>query len=285
MQMEFGVGNFPTFDGMSPGPLARMVEDHGLSALFFPDHTHVPATQEFPGRDHAPHRYVAIYDLYVAMTAAAVATRKLRIGSAVCLVVQRDPIVTAKTVASIDHLSGGRVEFGVAGGWARAEMENHGVTFSSRMSLLRERVEAIKSMWTQREASYHGEHVNFDRIWVEPKPAQRPHPPILIGGDGPGVIDRVLRYGDGWFPNYGLPTHSDPVVTDALVERIQELHARADRPLEVQVIGLPPDPALLERLQAVDVRRASHWLPSGARFKVERALETWTAAINDFNGT
>jgi probable F420-dependent oxidoreductase len=276
--MEFGVGYFPTHDGVAPGPLARLLEERGQDALFFAEHTHIPASRESPYREGAnlPRKYWHCYDLFVALTAAAAATARLRVASGVCLVVERDPIITAKEVASVDHLSGGRVEFGVGAGWNREEMRNHGTDPRRRMAVLRERVEAMKAIWTQDEASYAGEHVSFERIWSYPKPAQRPHPPVLVGGDGPTVLDRVLAFGDGWFPNYRG--------NNSIFERVKELRSRADRPLEVQMLSVPADPAVLERLESNGVRRANHWLPSGPRDTVERALDGWEDAIAQFTG-
>src|SRR3954454_2696770 len=200
--MEFGVGYFPTHTGMSPGAVARMAEERGFTSLHFAEHTHIPASREsqWPGGDELPQKYWHSLDLFVALTDAAAATQRLRIGSGICLIIERDPITTAKEVASIDWLSGGRLEFGVGAGWNREEMANHGTDARKRMAVMRERVEAMKAIWTQDEATYEGEHVSFERIWSWPKPAQRPHPPILIGGEGPTVLDRVLAFGDAWFP-------------------------------------------------------------------------------------
>ena len=182
--MDFGVGYFPTHDGIGPGPLARLVEERGQDALVFAEHTHIPASREsaWPGGGDLPPKYWHCYDLFVALTAAAAATSRLRIGSGICLVIERDPIVTAKEVASVDHLSGGRFEFGVGAGWNREEMANHGTDPRRRMAVMRERVEAMKAIWTQDEAEYHGKQVDFDPIWCWPKPVQQPHPPILLGG-------------------------------------------------------------------------------------------------------
>jgi probable F420-dependent oxidoreductase len=271
--MEFGVGYFPTHDGMSPAAVARLVEERGQDALFFAEHTHIPASRESPySGGELPPKYWHCYDLFVALTAAALATSRLRVGSGICLVVERDPITTAKEVASIDHLSGGRLEFGVGAGWNREEMRNHGTDPRIRMDLLRERVEAMTAIWTQDEASYHGKYVDFERIWSYPKPAQRPRPPVLVGGAGPGVLDRVLAFGDGWFPNYG----------PGVVERVAELRARADRPVEVQMISVPCVASVLERLAKAGVRRAVHWLPSGPLSRVERDLSAWEDAIAQF---
>ena len=275
--MEFGIGFFPTHDAIGPGPLARLVEQHGQQALFFAEHTHIPASREtpYPGGE-LPRKYWHCYDLFVALTAAAAATSRLRIGSGVCLVIERDPIVTANEVASIDHLAGGRFEFGVGAGWNREEMRNHGTDPRVRMAVLRERVEAMKAIWTQEEATYSGRHVAFERIWSYPKPAQRPYPPVLVGGDGPTVLDRVLSFGDGWFPNYGR--------ADELFARVEELRARADRPIEIHFMGLPADPRHLERAEQAGVHRVLHWLPSAGRSRVEQALERWEAAIAELHG-
>ncbi len=275
--MDIGVGFFPTHDAIDPASMARLAEDRGFESLFFAEHTHIPAARTTPapgGRD-LPRKYWHTYDLFVAMTAAAVATSRLRVGSGICLVVERDPITTAKEVASIDALSGGRVEFGVGAGWNREEMQNHGTDPRTRMALLAERVEAMKAIWTEDEASYHGRYVSFDRIWSWPKPAQRPHPPVLVGGLGPTVLDRVLAFGDAWLPNYGPPD---------LLDRIAELRARADRPIEVDVMSAPADPAVLEQLERAGVRRVIRWLPSAGRGPVERAMDRYEDAVARLHG-
>jgi len=275
--MDFGVGYFPTHDGMSPGAVARFVEERGQSALFFAEHTHIPASRESPwtGGRELPQKYWHCYDLFVALTHAAAATSRLRVGSGVCLVVERDPIITANEVASIDQLSGGRLEFGVGAGWNREEMSNHGTDPRKRMAVMRERVEAMQAIWTQQEASYSGEFVNFDSIWSEPKPAQRPHPPILVGGSGPTVLDRVLAFGDSWFPNY----------RDLDDARVEELRALADRHIDIDVIGMPPKAEAIEHCARLGVRRTNIWLPTGGRSTVEHNLEKWEAAIAEFTGT
>ena len=211
----------------------------------------------------------------MALTAAAAATSRLRIASGICLVIERDPITTAKEVASVDAISGGRMEFGVGAGWNREEMRNHGTDPRVRMEVMRERVEAMKAIWTQDEASYHGKHVDFDRIWSWPKPAQRPHPPVLVGGNGPTVLDRVLSFGDAWLPNN---TGED------LLARARELWARADRPIEVIVMGAPAKAAVLDEFAKAGVRRVVRWIPSATLGPVERALDRWEDAIAELNG-
>jgi len=222
-----------------------------------------------------PRKYAHTYDLFVAVTAALTVTSRLRVGSGICLLVERDPIITAKEVASVDFLSGGRFEFGVGAGWNREEMANHGTDPRRRMAILRERVEAMKAIWTSDEASYAGEHVCFERIWSWPKPAQRPHPPVLVGGNGPGVLDRVLAFGDAWFPNHDRGD---------VLERAAELRARADRPIGLMVMGVPAEAKVLEAYAAAGFRRAVHWLPSAARGPVERALDRYEDAVAEFNG-
>jgi len=275
--MDTGIGFFATSDAMDPGSLARLVEERGHESLFFAEHTHIPASRETPyaGGGELPRKYAHTFDLFVTLTAAAVATTKLRIGSGICLVIERDPIITAKEVASVDVLSGGRLEFGVGAGWNREEMANHGTDPRRRMAILRERVEAMKAIWTQDEASYAGEHVAFERVWSWPKPAQRPHPPVLVGGNGPTVFDRVLAYGDAWFPNYARGD---------VVDRAAELRARADRPIDLMVMGIPADPAALERFERAGFRRAVHWLPSAGRGPVERALDRYETAVAELHG-
>ena len=276
--MDFGVGYFPTHDGVDPATFARLVEERGHRSLFFPEHTHIPASREtpYPAGGELPRVYSHTYDLFVSLAAAATATSTLRIASGICLVIERDPIVTAKEVASVDHLSGGRLDFGVGAGWNREEMRNHGTDPRTRMELMAERVEAMKAIWTQDEASYQGQYVNFERIWSWPKPVQRPHPPVLVGGNGPTVLDRVLRFGDGWMPNN---TGED------LIRRAQELWARADRPLEVIVMGAPAKAEQLEQFERAGIGRAVRWIPSTALGPAEKALERWELAMAEFQGT
>jgi probable F420-dependent oxidoreductase len=277
--MDFGIGYFPTHDAVSPGAVARLVEEHGHESLFFAEHTHIPASREtpYPGGGELPRRYFHTYDLFVALTAAAEATSTLRVGSGICLITERDPIITAKEVASIDHLSGGRFEFGVGAGWNREEMRNHGTEPRTRMRLMAERVDAIKTIWTQNEASYHGQFVNFERIWSWPKPAQRPHPPVLVGGSGPTVLERVLAFGDAWFPNYERGAGD-------IITRANELRGRADRPIDLMVMGVPAEAAELEQLQLAGCRRVLHWIPSAGLAPIEQELERWASAIAELTG-
>jgi probable F420-dependent oxidoreductase len=277
--MQFGTAYFPTHDAMGPAPLARLLEDHGQESLFVAEHSHTPASREtpYPGGGELPRKYNHTYDPFVALTAAATVTTRLRIGTGICLVNQRDPIITAKEVASLDDISGGRFEFGVGAGWNREEMRNHGTDPRTRMKLVAERVHAMQEIWTHDAASFHGDFVNFDDIWVWPKPAQRPYPPVLVGGGGPTVSDRVLDFGDAWFPNWGE-------VAEDLEVRTQELRDRAERPIDVMVMGAPADTAVLARCEELGVSRVTHWLPSAGRGPVEAELERWESAIAELLG-
>jgi probable F420-dependent oxidoreductase len=277
--MDIGVAVFATPDTVAPGPLARLVEERGFESLFFPEHTHIPADRRtpYPAGGELPRKYAHTYDLFVALTAAAAATTRLRVGSGICLVNQRDPITTAKAVASVDHLSGGRLEFGIGAGWNREEMENHGTDPRTRMRLVADRVLAMKAIWGQDEASYDGEFVKFDRIWSWPKPAQWPHPPILLGGNGPTVEDRVLAYGDAWMPNYlGR--------SDDLIARGKALQARADRPIQLVLMGGTPKASMMERYESGGFRRMVFWLPSAGRGPIERELDRIETAVAELHG-
>jgi probable F420-dependent oxidoreductase len=273
--MKHGVFMFPSHDAIDPGSLGRLVEDAGFDSLFFPDHTHIPSSRltPFPGGGELGREYSHNLDVFVAMTAAAAATTRLLVGSGICLLAQRDPIVCAKAIASIDHLSGGRAVFGVGGGWNREEMENHGTDPATRFELLRERAEAVRAIWMEDEASYHGRFVDFDAIWSWPKPVQRPHPPILLAGNGKAAIDRVLDWADGWIP---LPFPGLP-------ERIAELKRRAGdvgRDVSATVFGIPCERQALEEHEAAGADRLVFHLDPGPRDHVERQVETILAVIS-----
>jgi probable F420-dependent oxidoreductase len=212
----------------------------------------------------------------------AAATERIRIGTAICLLVERDPIITAKQVASLDRLSGGRFLFGIGAGWNLEEMRSHGTEPDTRFRLLRERVEACKALWAEEVASYHGEFVDFDEIVCRPAPLQQPHPPIMVGGNGPTVHRRVLAYGDAWFPNRIPP--DDAMI--ARVEELQRLGEQAGRGRIPVTIQIPPkDLAVLERYEEAGVTRAVHMLRAGdaaARDSAERKLDEWAARIQAY---
>ena len=251
--MEFGLMMFPSDEAVDPVTLGRAAEDAGFESLFFPEHTHIPASREsaWPGGGELPREYSHPYDPFVALSAVAARTERLRIGTGICLVVERDPITLAKEVASLDRLSDGRFEFGIGAGWNREEMRTTAPTRAPRMAVMRERVLAMREIWTQDEPEFHGEHVDFDPLWSWPKPVQQPYPPVLVGGDGPTVFDRVLEYGDAWFPNTrdieGLP------------RRIAELRRRGAESgrerIPVTYFGARPDDGVVDALRRAGVDR------------------------------
>jgi probable F420-dependent oxidoreductase len=271
--VERGLALFPTEYSVQPGDIARLAEERGFDQLLFTEHTHIPASREtpWPGGAELPPEYSRVYDPFIALSFAAAATERLRIGTGVCLVNQHHPIALAKIVASLDRLSGGRFIFGVGAGWNREEMANHGIDPQRRFSSMRERVEAMRAIWTSDEAEYHGEHVDFAPIWSWPKPLQDPHPPVVLGGVGPKVIDRVLRYADEWMPN----RIESP---EWLKERIDELRERAGRHVRVGVFGAKPEERAIERLRWAGVDYvlfyvSSDWDPG----EVERKLDEFAA--------
>jgi probable F420-dependent oxidoreductase len=274
--MKFGVAIFPTEYAISMTELAPAAELLGFESLWVAEHSHIPASREsaWPGGADLPKQYWHTLDPFVALTAAALASKTLRVATGICLVVQRDPIHTAKQVASLDHLSNGRFLFGIGAGWNREEMAGHGTEFDSRFRLMRERVEAMKAIWTQDEAEYHGEMVDFGPIWCWPKPIQKPYPPILLGGSGPNVLKRVVAYADGWMPNRG-----DDLVR---IPELLELAKRAGRgPIPVTTYP-KADPAEIERAAKAGVERCIYYLPSDSRDQALARLQELAALIRPF---
>lgn len=272
--MRLGLAIFPTLDTPPPDELARMAEERGFESLWFPEHTHIPASREtpYPAGGELPPEYSRTHDPFVALTAAAAATSTLLLGTGICLVVERDPITTAKAVASLDHLSDGRLLFGVGAGWNREEMADHGTDPRTRMRLMAERMDAMKAIWTQDEASYHGEFVDFERIWSWPKPLQRPHPPVYVGGNGPTVLDRVLAFGDAWLPNV--------IDDDTLLAQIEQLRERSGRPdFPVSLNAAPRRPERLARYAEAGVERAIFYLPQRDRAGLEERLDKDAALL------
>lgn len=262
--MEFGVYMFPTDYAIRPDDLARAVEARGFESLWFPEHTHIPASRKtpWPGGADLPPEYWHTYDPFIALTAAAAVTTTLRLGTGICLVMERDPITTAKEVASLDQLSHGRFIFGIGGGWNAEEMADHGTNFRHRWRVLRENVLAMKEIWTREEAEFHGEFVNFDRMWSYPKPAQKPHPPIYMGGDGPTTFDRVLEFADGWMPIGGRPAAGASL--GEKIATLKERWAQAGKDpetLPITVFGARPQADLIRRLAQDGVTRVLFSVP------------------------
>jgi probable F420-dependent oxidoreductase len=281
--MQFGVFIFPTDFTMSIVDFARAAEDHSFESLWVPEHTHIPVSRRspWPGGPDLPREYTHALDPFVALGAAAAVTTRLRLGTGVCLVIERDPISLAKEVATVDYVSGGRFLFGIGGGWNLEEMENHGTDPARRWLVLRERVLAMKCIWTQDEAEYHGTFVNFDPIWQWPKPVQQPHPPIIVGGNGPRTLKRVIEYGDGWAPIVGR----GPELTDRMAE-LARLAAEAGRePIPVTIFSLRgTDERTVERYLAAGASRFVFGLPAASSDVVMPELERFARMARSFEG-
>ena len=251
------------------------MQDRGFESLFWAEHTHIPVrTRRADGR---PARgYADTYDPFVALAAVAAVTTTLRVGTSVCLVTQRDPITTAKEVASLDRLAGGRFLFGVGAGWNRPELANHGTDPVTRMAVLADRVRAMREIWGNDEAEYHGAHVDFDPIWSWPKPVQRPHPPVLVGGNGPGTEDRVLAFGDGWLPQCGPLADVEELARRAAALRRRAADAGRG-PVPITLFGAVPEPGMLDAFAAAGVDRCLLALPSLVPGEALATLDGWAA--------
>ncbi len=277
--MHIGVFIFATDYSIDIRELAGALEERGFESLFLPEHTHIPVSRKspWPGGGPLPKEYAHTYDPFVALSFAASATKKLKLGTGICLVAQRDPIVTAKSVASLDRLSGGRFIFGIGGGWNVDEMENHGARYETRFKLLRENVLAMKALWTEDEASFHGDFVNFDPAWSYPKPAQTPHPPIILGGETQYTLRRVVEFCDGWFPRAGAKFEPAEGMS-----RLRQAAAEAGRDmatLSVNVFRAPTDKKALAAYSEAGVTRAILQLPSAGRDEVLKLLDTYAPLL------
>jgi probable F420-dependent oxidoreductase len=268
--MDFGAAMFFTDYAMGPAELGRALEARGFESIWAPEHSHIPSSRAtpFPQGGELPKKYYDAMDPFVTLTAAAVATETLKIGTGVCLVAQRDPIQTAKLVASIDQISRGRFLFGVGGGWNAEEMADHGTVFKTRVA-------AMKAIWTEAEPEYHGQLVDFPKMRTWPKPMQKPHPPVIVGGAFPYAARRALAYGDGWVPHAGRPQYAD--VTDFLPQ-FREMAADAGRSLDsvpVTVFGVPEDPDRLKLYRDREIARVVVSLPSAKADEILPALDRW----------
>jgi probable F420-dependent oxidoreductase len=277
--MHVGICIFATDYAIRIDELAREAEQRGFESLFVPGHTHIPASRRtpFPGGEPIPREYSHTHDPFVSLMAAAAATKRLRVGTGICLLIERDTITTAKSVASLDVLSGGRFEFGIGGGWNIEVMENHGTEAATRFKRLHEQVLAMKEIWTKDAAEFHGKFVNFDPLWAWPKPQQRPHPPILLGGESVHTLQRVVDICDGWFPRGRGP--------EVIVPGIEELKRRAARAgrdvktISISVFGAKADQATLDQYAKGGVTRAILRLPSEGRDKILPLLDQYAKLI------
>ena len=261
--LKFGISLFFTDYALHPAALARELEQRGFESVWSGEHSHIPVALKtpFPGEGGVKKHYYDVMDPFVTLTAAACATTTLKIGTGVCLVAQRDPIQTAKLVASLDQVSGGRFIFGVGDGWNQEEIENHGTVFATRHKRARESIEAMKQIWTETKAEYHGEFVRFDPMMTWPKPLQKPHPPILVGGSFPYSARRAIRYGDGWMPS--APKGATDILE--IVPRFRQMAAEAGRdPASMPITAWYPaqDQDLMERYRDLGLERAVFTVPS-----------------------
>jgi probable F420-dependent oxidoreductase len=275
--MKFGISTFVTDEGIRPEALGRAVEERGFDSVLLAEHSHIPVSREspYPGGGELPRKYLRTLDPFIALTAVASATSNLLLGTGIALLIQRDLIHTAKEVASLDLLSGGRVLFGVGVGWNREEMSNHGTEPTTRGSLIDEQLAALKEIWTNDEAKFHGEFVDFDPIWAWPKPVQKPHPPIYIGGESPAAVERLLKYGDGWLPRSHVPT--------AEIVRVREWLTEQGRPnVPFTIFGAGTDPRMLAGYAEAQVERVAFLLETEPETETLKRLDELAAVADSY---
>ena len=271
--MRVGAFYFPADYGINMAELAKALEDRGFDSLFVPEHTHIPASRKspFPGGGELPKRYSHTHDPFVALSFAAAATKKLKLGTGILLVPQHEPIVTAKAIASLDQLSGGRFIFGIGGGWNVEEMEDHGAKYQTRFKQMREHVLPMKELWTKEEASFDGEFVKFDRVWSWPKPALQPHPPVILGGETDHTLRRVIEYCDGWFPR---PRGGFDVVKGVThLRQMAEKAGRDPSTITTIVFGSANDAKVLESYDKAGIQSALLAIPDDSRDEILRYLD------------
>ena len=278
--MHKGVFFFPTDYAIEVPELAQELENRGFESLFLCEHTHIPTSRRspFPGGGELPRHYIRTHDPFVALSFAASVTKNLKLGTGICLVIQRDPIVTANTIASLDMLSGGRFIFGAGGGWNLEEMENHGTDPGTRFKLLRERLLAMKAMWTEEEASFRGDYVNIEPSWCYPKPVQTPHPPIILGGETVHTLRRVVEFCDGWLPR-AAPAGA-PEETMAKLKAVADEAGRDMSTLSVTVFRPQPARETVDAYEAAGATRVLLEMPSVARDDALKKLDEYTPLLN-----
>src|SRR5271166_4827571 len=279
--MDFGAAMFFTDYSMSPADFGRALEARDFESVWAPEHSHIPSSRAtpFPQGGKLPRKYYDAMDPLVALTAAAMVTKTLRIGTGVCLVAQRDVIQRAKLVASIDQISGGRFLFGVGGGWNAEEMADHGTAFKTRFELMRERIAAMKEIWTKPTAEYHGELVDFPPMMTWPKPIQKPHPPVIVGGAFPYAARRALAYGDGWIPHASRSQYADVA---EFLPRFWQMSADARRDpqsVPVTIFGAPEKFDWVARCRDIGVSRVVVSLPSATADEILPVLDRWAELI------
>ena len=275
--MKVGVAMFCTDYSMQPTELAAALEARGFESVWLPEHSHIPLSRvsPFPPGGDLPKKYYDVMDPFVALGAAAAVTTSLKLATGICLVAQRDAIQTAKAVASLDQISKGRFLFGVGPGWNRDEMENHGVLFKSRMDIMGEKVAAMREIWTQPKAEFHGKFVDFDPMMTWPKPIQKPHPPVIVGGGVPYGARRALAYGNGWVPNATRPGYR---LLDRMDE-YREMEKAAERKVPISAFGVEHDPKSWSAYENVGIDRIILSVPSEPADTILPILDRWAATL------
>ncbi len=277
---------FPTDCGMQPIEVAREAESRGFDSLWFPEHSHIPSSRRTPwggivGAPALPAEYWRTHDQFIALTAAAVVTTTLRLGTGITLVAQRDPLWLAKEVASLDVISGGRLLFGIGYGWNHEEMESHGVDIAHRRAVVREKVLACKALWTQEEAEFHGRYVNFDPSWAWPKPVQFPNPPIYVGCSPKDLHFRhIVEYGDVWMPIEGRWPIDEAWLK---LQQMAEASGRDPASLGLGIYAAKPDAANLARLRDIGATAATLILPALDRDAAMAAMDSYAPLVDEFN--
>ncbi|SEH53572.1 probable F420-dependent oxidoreductase, Rv2161c family [Mycolicibacterium rutilum] len=274
--MEFGISTFVNDDTIDTVSLAKAIEERGFHALTIAEHTHIPASREsaYPMGGELPSIYYRTLDPFVTLAAAAAVTSRIELITGIALLIQRDPIITAKEAASIDLLSGGRFVFGVGAGWNIEELRHHGTDPKTRGALLDERIEAIQALWTDEPAEYHGRFVDFDPSYLRPKPVQKPHPPILIGGDSDATVKRVIRHRAGWMSN--------PLPVERLTKRIEQMRAGAEHDVPLTTFGTPANPSYWDSLQTLGYRQANLLLPTKPLDESLRILDDFADKVEKY---
>jgi probable F420-dependent oxidoreductase len=287
---DFGLLIFATDYSIAPSTLAQEAEKFGFESLFFPEHTHIPASRQspWPGGRELPQEYWHTHDPFVSLMAAAAVTSEIKVGTGIALVTERDPILMAKQAATLDFLSNGRFLMGIGAGWNAEEMENHGTPFADRWKILRERILAMKQIWTEEEAEYHGKYVDFDKVWSHPKPKQAGGPPILMGASSKYSYKRIAEYCDGWFPIYqdqDRASASGAIDYGEGMRLTREAWQEAGREGQpsFSVFGVGPDPKAVERLIETGFERVIFALPSADADTVLPMVENYAAIAHKFN--
>jgi probable F420-dependent oxidoreductase len=276
--MHIGLTMFPTEYAIQPQELATEAEVRDFESLWLPEHSHIPTSRKspWPGGSELPRHYCETYDPFVSLAAAAVVTKRLKLATGVCLVVQRDPIHTAKEVSTLDRISMGRFIFGVGGGWNAEEMASHGTAFATRFKLMRERIEAMKEIWSRERVKFAADFVQFDEMFQWPKPVQKPHPPIIIGGAFPHAARRAIAYGDGWIPIGG---RLDPLQVLPQFRQMAREAGRDPASLSFDVFGGPRDLETLKRYRDAGINRVVFMFPPKSREETLPLLDEGAALI------